>query len=222
MLPAFRREIGNGPIFQARQEIDGLETKTGEVKSQGVHISPGDCHSENIGVFLQHPLSSSPMTTEVAVGSEPGTITQGVPYRKRSRSFTQPHVLLDEDVPPERPRRATKETRKAREAREAQEVVEAQRARTSLRSSRAKQAYFVPPGGGVAGVDGRVADVKDVYLGEDGSIQCVVTWKSSLIAMDSLAGGELRQRCEQLFGKRYGRKELQRRTVGSMRQTQKK
>jgi hypothetical protein len=26
--------------------------------------------------------------------------------------------------------------------------------------------------------DGRVADIEDVYLGEDGSIQCVVTWKS--------------------------------------------
>jgi hypothetical protein len=43
----------------------------------------------------------------------------------------------------------------------------------------------------VAGVDSRVAEVEDVYLGEDGSIQCVVTWKSSLIGMDSLAGGEL-------------------------------
>jgi hypothetical protein len=143
---------------------------------------------------------------EEAIGSDPGAITQGARTRKRSRSFTQPTLFSDEDVPQKRPRRLTKETQKAREAREAQEAVEAQRARTPLRSSRAKQAYFVRPGGGVAGVDGRVAEVQDVYLGEDGSIQCVVMWKSSLIAIDSLVGGELRQRCEQLFRKRYGRK----------------
>ena len=113
------------------------------------------------------------MTTEVALGPESGA-AQGPPYRKRSRSFTQPHVHLEEDGPQKRPRRATKETRKVREAREAQEAVEAQRARTSSRSSRTKQAYYVRPNRAVAGVDGRVAEVQGVYLGEDGSIQCVV------------------------------------------------
>jgi len=159
---------------------------------------------------------------EEAIGSDPGAITQGARTRKRSRSFTQPTFFSDEDVPQKRPRRATKETRKAREAREAQEAVEAQRSHTSLRSSRTKQAYFVCPSRGVARVDGRVADVEDAYLGEDGSIQCVVTWKSSLIAIDSLVGGELRQRCEQLFRKRYGRKELQRRTAAMKQQIKKK
>lgn len=73
-----------------------------------------------------------------------------------------------------------------------QEAVEAQRALTSLRSSRIKQTYFVCPSRTVVRIDGKVAEVKDVYLGEDGSIQCVV---SSLIAMDSPVHGELRQRC---------------------------
>lgn len=159
------------------------------------------------------------MTAEDAIESESDAVAQGVPCRKRSRSFTQPHVLLDEDVPQKRPRRATKERWKAREAREAQE---AQRAHIPSRSSRAKQAHFVRRGGGVAGVDAGVAEVEDVYLGEDGSIQCVVTWKSSLIAMDSLVGGELRQRCEQLFGKSYGRKELQSRTAAMKQQIKKK
>ncbi|KAI9793928.1 MAG: hypothetical protein M1816_007180 [Peltula sp. TS41687] len=145
-----KREIGSASIFQPRQEIDGLETKAGKVRSQGVHTLAGD-RSENTGAFLQHPLSSSPMTTEVALGPESGA-AQGPPYRKRSRRA-------------------------------------------------------------VAGVDGRVAEVEDVYLGEDGSIQCVVSWKSSLVAMDSLVTGELRQRCEQLFGQ-SGRREA---VVGGQR-----
>jgi hypothetical protein len=59
-----------------------------------------------------------------------------------------------------------------------------------------------PPKGALSGYlpygrveeDGRVADIEDVYLGEDGSIQCVVTW--SLVAMESLSaencGGDAR------------------------------
>ena len=38
-----KREIGNGSVFQPRQEIDGLETKTRKVRSQGVHTLAGDC-----------------------------------------------------------------------------------------------------------------------------------------------------------------------------------
>lgn len=40
-----KREIGSGPIFQPRQEIDGLEMKTEEIRSQGIHTLAGDCHS---------------------------------------------------------------------------------------------------------------------------------------------------------------------------------
>lgn len=54
---------------------------------------------------------------------------------------------------------------------------------------------------------GKVADIEDVYLGEDGSIQCLVSWKSSLIAMENFVGRELRWRREELFGKRYGHQE---------------
>jgi hypothetical protein len=69
-------------------------------------------------------------------------------------------------------------------------------------------------------VDGRVADIEDVYLGEDGSIQCIIIWKSSLIVMENLVGEELRRRSEELFGKRYGHLELQKRAA--MRQQTKK
>jgi hypothetical protein len=50
----------------------------------------------------------------------------------------------------------------------------------------------------------RVADVEDAYLGEDGSIQCLVIWKPSLISIKNLVGEELRRRSEELFAKRYG------------------
>ncbi|OCT49039.1 hypothetical protein CLCR_05223 [Cladophialophora carrionii] len=69
--------------------------------------------------------------------------------------------------------------------------------------------------------DNRVTEIEDVYLGEDGSIQCVVAWKPSLIAIDSIIGRELRRRCEQHFEMRYGQKELQRRTAAIKRQTKK-
>lgn len=65
-----------------------------------------------------------------------------------------------------------------------------------------------------------MADIEDVYLAENGSIQCLVSWKSALIAMENLVGGGLRQRCEELFRKRYGHQELQRRAV-IKRQTKK-
>jgi hypothetical protein len=51
--------------------------------------------------------------------------------------------------------------------------------------------------------------------GRIGFIQCLVSWKSSLFAMENLVGGELRQRCEELFRKRYGHQELQRRAAKS-------
>lgn len=47
-------------------------------------------------------------------------------------------------------------------------------------------------------------DVEDVYLGEDGSIQCVVRWKASLVAKERLVSGVLHQRSEELFKKKYG------------------
>jgi hypothetical protein len=34
-------------------------------------------------------------------------------------------------------------------------------------------------------------DIEEVYLEEDGSIQFLVTWKPSLIAMENLVGEEL-------------------------------
>jgi len=40
--------------------------------------------------------------------------------------------------------------------------------------------------------------------------------------MENLVGGELRRRCEELFGKRYGPQELQRRAAAIKRQTKKK
>lgn len=37
--------------------------------------------------------------------------------------------------------------------------------------------------------DVRVLDIKDVCLGESGSIQCVVRWKLSLVVKDNLVEG---------------------------------
>ncbi len=108
-----QREIGNGSTFWSRQEIIRRETATAELRSPGVHALAGNCRSgkfspcaverrplnlipritENIGALQRPPLSSSPMTTEVAIGSGSGAAAQGTPYRKRSLSFTQPMPL---------------------------------------------------------------------------------------------------------------------------------
>ena len=86
--------------------------------------------------------------------------------------------------------------------------MEAERSQTSSDRYRKKQASFVYPDSGIGEVVGVVDGIVDVYVGEDGSIQCLVTWKPSLIAMENLIDEELRRRCEELFGKRYGLHEL--------------
>lgn len=159
--------------------------------------------------FYKIHSPSPPLTPEDAIRSDLGTVTQATRTRKRYLSSTESTARHDTGRPQKRPRRATKETWKAREAREVREAMELQRYHTSSHSSRPKQAPFVYRRHGIGEVDRRVANIEDVYLGEDGSIQCVVTWKSSLITMENL-GRKLRQQCEELFVKRYGPQELQR------------
>ena len=59
------------------------------------------------------------------------------------------------------------------------------------------------------------------YIGEDGSIRCLFSWKLSSVAMENLVGRELRGRCEDLFGKGYGNQELRKRAA-IKQQTKKK
>lgn len=70
-------------------------------------------------------------------------------------------------------------------------------------------------------MDHRVAVVEDAYIGEDGSIQCLVTWKPSLVSIENLDSEELRRRSGELFEKRYGYEELQR-TAAVQPQTKKR
>ena len=92
---------------------------------------------------------------------------------------------------------------------------------TSLKPYRKEQTYSMSPDPGRGEVVGKGFDIEDVHLGEDGSLQCLITWKPSLIAMENLVGQELRRRCKKLFGKRCGHQQVQRRTV-IKRQTTKK
>lgn len=55
--------------------------------------------------------------------------------------------------------------------------------------------------------------IEDVYLGEDGSITRLITWKPSLIAMENLVGEQLQRGREGLRGKRCDHQEVQRRSV---------
>ena len=60
------------------------------------------------------------------------------------------------------------------------------------------------------GVAGKVADIEDIPLGEDGSIKCLVIWKPSTIAVESLVGEQLQRGREGVRGKRRGHQEVQR------------
>ena len=71
-------------------------------------------------------------------------------------------------------RHIRKETWKAREAREELEAKWSQQHLDRHPPKRALSGHLLY---GRVEEDGRVAEIEDVYLGEDGSIQCVVTWK---------------------------------------------
>ncbi len=216
-------EIENGSTFQSRQESDGQETQTEDVRSQCISTLASDCHSgefmsmllslvrvltcrttESASAFTGPRPSPPPMATYDATRPDPGADTQGAPNRKRTRPLTQPTVLSEDGAPRKWSRRATKEMWKAREAREAREKFEAKPSQTLLNPYRMKQTPFIGHDSGRGKVVSKVADIEDVYLGKDGSVQCLVTWKPSLIAMENLVGEELWRRCEELFEKRYG------------------
>jgi hypothetical protein len=160
--------------------------------------------------FTQNILSTSYRTADQDTQSDASAAIQGQRTRKRSRSSTKPAIRLNDGAGRKRPRRATKETWKAKEARVELEAKWSQ----ALSDPHPKKLVLssCPPCGRCK-EDGRVAEIEDAYLGEDGSIQCVVTWKSSLIAMENLVSGELQQRCKELFRKRYGQRKLQKRAV---------
>jgi hypothetical protein len=230
-----RRELEDGSTSRPRQESDRQRTETEDVGSEHLstftsdcrlrnfYISPVESHfSSNIRItesaLTRNTLLPSRRTVDEAARSDTSTAIQEPRTRKRSLSSTGPAFLPNDSAGPKRPRRATKETCKVREARE---ELEAKWSQASSDPHPKKQLLLSHLPGGKGKEDGRVADIKDAYLGEDGSIQCVVTWKSSLVAMENLVGGELQRRCKELLRKRYGHRELQLRAA-TKRQTKKK
>ena len=160
------------------------------------------------------PLPSPPpMVTRETTPLNPSADTQGASNQKRPRSSTQPTILSVDGAPRKRPRRATKETWKAREARKALEGFEAKPSQTLLNPCRKKQTPFTSPDSDRGDVVSKVVNIEDVNVGEDGSIQCLVTLKPSLIEIENVVGRVLLRRCEELFGKRYGHKGVQRRAI---------
>jgi hypothetical protein len=227
-----RREPENGSTSRPRQGRYRQGTETDDVRSMCLPTFAGDCrlgkfytspvepHSRfNMRItesaITRHTPSLPRMAANEATRSDHSAVIQEARTRKRSLSSTGEAILPDDSPTDKRPRRATKETWKAREARE---KLEAKRSQASD-PCRKKQALSVDPNCGRGEVDDRVADMEDVYLGEDGSIQCVVTWKSSLVAMENLSG-ELQRRSKELFRERYGHRALQKRAT-IKQQTQK-
>ena len=229
-----RRELKDESTFRPRQESDRQQTETENVRSEHLSTFTSDCRlgnfyitpveshsSSNIRItesaLTRNTLLPSRRPVDEAARSDISAAIQKPRTQKRSLSSTGPAFLPNDSAGPKRPRRATKETWKAREARE---ELEAKWSQASSDLHPKKQVLFSHLPGGKGKEDGRVADIEDVYLGEDGSIQCVVTWKSSLVAMENLVGRELQRRCKELLRKRYGHWELQQRAA-TKRQTKK-
>ena len=120
-------------------------------------------------------------TLSKAAQSDTSSVTYGICEPEDDLvPLPEPQPFLDDDAPPKRPRCTRKESCKVREAREAEKTLPS----SDLRLKK-KGVILAPPtkrGRDYAGV----ADIEDVYLWEDGPIQCVVRWRSSLIAKDNL------------------------------------
>lgn len=153
------------------------------------------------------PIQNAPSRKlkDKAAPSDAGTPQRNPPTRKRSRPPIESIATCTDAPVSKRPRRLRMETRKAREAREAKEAFASSDSRNKKRPVHADPPHRRDEG------DGRVADIEDVYLGKDGSIQCVVRWKSSLVPRDNLVGEELHKRCEEVFKKKYGTQEWKKR-----------
>ncbi|RMZ87473.1 hypothetical protein DV736_g5299, partial [Chaetothyriales sp. CBS 134916] len=165
-----KRDIENESILRSRIEINGQETETLGAKFPSIPAMVGDHRSENISTSLQHPLLSPPLTPEDAIGSDPGTVTQATRTRKQYSLSTKSSARHDTGTPQKRPRCAMKETWKAKEAREARKAADAKQSLVSSRSSCIKQAHIVYRAHSVGAEDNRVAEIEDIYLGEDSSI----------------------------------------------------
>lgn len=68
---------------------------------------------------------------------------------------------------------------------------------------------FVPLDSATGEVAGKVADIEDIYWGEDGSNRCTTIWKPSSIAMESLVDEQMQRRREGVRGRRRGHQEVQ-------------
>lgn len=142
------------------------------------------------------------MTLEEAIGSNPGTITQETRAQKRSWSSTKSTARLDTGSPQKRPRRTTKGTRGS-----------------GCQAVSCIISYILHKTGTY-----RVPCPRCWCRGQQGGrhrrrlrgrvwlppVPGLV--EPSLIAIKNLVGRELRRRCEELFGKRYGHQGLRRRT----------
>jgi hypothetical protein len=110
--------------------------------------------------------------------------------------MTASHTL--EDTPlPKRPRRSRVMTRKAKEVKETSGRLDTHEKKETLRHAFPR--YY-------RNKDWRVEDLDEVYLTEDGSLQCVVRWEPTVVAGRGLTGA-LRERCEELFKEKFGAEE---------------
>jgi hypothetical protein len=141
-------------------------------------------------------LSPCRNTLSRAAESDISIVPQATQTRKRPCPSTGPVTLSNDAATSKRPCRAIKESRKAREVREAREAREAfdgEKASapsdflSKKRGIRTRLSYKGD------GDYGRVVDLENVYLGENGSIQCVVRWRPSLITQKNLGSRILNQ-----------------------------
>lgn len=183
------RQDGKRPITSTKDAGLDRSTSTSDFQEPDNAPSPSPSH----------------IATNTAAGSGARPAPRNVSTRKRPSQSPESVNSSPVDPASKRPRRIAKESWKAKEARELSEAKQILASSDSQPRSRRCPQRRVTPARFLG--DGHVEDVEDVYLGEDGSIQCVVRWKASLVTKEHLVSEALRRRCEELFKKKYGAQE---------------
>lgn len=191
------------PTSQPRQDSEGQSLSNDDVRLDG--LTPIDASQEPSSADSTSLPHHETMNDDAECDS--GLPLRNPSTRKRRRQSPESIPIALGHPPSKRPRRVTKESWKAREAREqseAKQTIVSAYSRSQLRPRVPKPVAHARLTGDGNERNNQIADVEDVYLAEDGSIQCVVRWKASLVAKENLASESLRRRCEALFKKKYG------------------
>jgi hypothetical protein len=119
--------------------------------------------------------------------------------QSKTTSGKRVFALDDGSVPRKRPRQNRVVTQRAREAQEDLALLKSLGRRALGHAFPRNRREW------------EIEDLEDVQLAEDGSVQCLVMWKPTVVNSTALVRSRIKDRLEQLFKERYGMEEWEKR-----------